>query len=77
MPRSLTVDGTAYSYEAEPEAGVVISSGERWHGTSVKWRPGTKGRWHRFNLVDVHPFDLPAVEQALRAVVRGEVRGAS
>ena len=65
MSAALTVEGTPFTYEVEANAGIVLSTGERWWGTLVKWRPGTSGRWRRFNLRDVHPFDEKAIRAAL------------
>lgn len=67
MSRSITVEGTPYSYDAEATAGISLGGGDPWWGTLVKWRPGLAGRWNRVTLVDVHPFDTEAVEAALRA----------
>jgi len=70
---SIRIAGQPYSYETEANAGITLSDGRRWWGTLVKWRPGTTGRWRRFTLVDVHPFDAKAIERGLRAYVLGDV----
>jgi hypothetical protein len=70
VPLSIHIAGEPFQYEAEADAGIYLSTGERWFGTSVRWRPGISGRWQRCSLIDVHPFDFDAVEVGLREVVR-------
>jgi hypothetical protein len=69
MSQSITVCGVAHQYEAEAEAGIFLSTGVRWWGTRVKYRPGLRGAWRSFILQDVHPFDSEAVRDALAAVL--------
>lgn len=75
MAQSILIDGTPISYETEANAGITLRDGARWWGTLVKWRRGTAGRWYRFTLVDVHPFDTASVEGGLRAYVKRQVEG--
>ena len=75
MSATVWVDGTPYQYEAEAEAGVNLGTGCRWWGTHVKVRPGITGRWLRFNLVDVHPFDTRTVERGIIEVLRANPEG--
>lgn len=69
MSASIRIGGTPYQYEAEANAGLYLTSGERWWGTLVKFRPGTSGRWERLNLIDVHPMDVATVEEHLVAYI--------
>jgi hypothetical protein len=72
---TVRVDGVPYQYKAEAEAGVELEGLRRWWGTRVQWRPGTRGRWHHFLLVDVHPFDFDRIEVAVELWVRRARRG--
>jgi len=66
---AIHINGEPITYDVEANAGIALADGERWWGTLVKWRRGTSGKWNRFNLVDVHPFDTKAVERGLTAYV--------
>jgi hypothetical protein len=77
LARSLAVAGEPYQYETEPTAGIVLATGERWFGTLIRWRPGTRGAWRKVNAVDVHPFDADAVEAVLRVAIERAVRSRS
>ena len=69
MSAAIRVDGVPYTYDTEAEAGIYLSTGERWWGTRLKWRPGTAGKWNRVVLEGVHPFDYDAVAEAARLVI--------
>jgi hypothetical protein len=75
IPRSVTVRGVAYQFEAEAEAGLELGTGKRWWGTRVKYRPGTRGRWRSVLLIDVHPFAAGEVERGLFAWLERLGRG--
>lgn len=75
MSASTTVDGVPFQWDCEAEAGVNLADGERWWGTRVRYRPGTRGAWRTFVLVDVHPFDADAIHAALVSVIEHRQRG--
>lgn len=62
-----------YQWEAEAAAGIRLSDGAMWHGTRIKYRPGTTGRWRYVTVLDLHPMDTPLVTMALRAHIAGGV----
>lgn len=64
-----------YQYEAEAEAGISLTSGERWFGSRIRFRVGTSGRWHHVIAVNVHPMDGAAVEATLRAHLESNTGG--
>ena len=51
--RHTTADG--FEYEAEPDSGVYLATGESWEGVRVKYRRIGVRRWTRFIIV--HPAD--------------------
>lgn len=69
MSASITVSGVPYQYDAEADAGIYLSSGERWWGSRIKWRAGTAGRWQHVIIQDLHPMDYSGVADALRLVI--------
>lgn len=65
----LLVNGVRYEIVVEAEAGLTLSTGARWWGSRVKYRRANIAdkRWTKFLLIDIHPFDHMAIEQAMRA----------
>lgn len=63
------IDGEPFEYEVEATAGLTASDGSHWFGTHFRWRSGVSGRWSRFNVVDLHPFDSEGVEAAARLYI--------
>jgi hypothetical protein len=72
---AIKVNGEPVSYETEANAGISLTNGHRWWGTLVKWRRGTSGKWNRFTIIDVHPFDTEKIEAALTTYVIGRGNG--
>lgn len=73
MTGEITVDGL---YATEANAGKNLRTSRLWFGTLIKWRYGKKGRWNRFNAIDVHPWDVEMIEHAVRQVIDAEGREA-
>lgn len=77
MSATVRINDVPYSYDAEAEAGIFLSSGERWWGTRIKWRRGTAGKWNRALFVDLHPCDYDAVHAAITTYLADKVGLAS
>lgn len=71
MSAALQINGEPITYESEADAGISLSTGDRWWGTRIRWRPGTSGKWRALTLIDVHPFDTEAIEAGLVLYVKG------
>lgn len=60
-----TVNCEEYEYDAEPTDGVSLTDGKAWWGTHVKYRKVGARKWQRFNIVDIHSWELDAVIDAI------------
>ena len=72
MSQAIHFKGEPFTYETEANAGIGLTDGELWWGTLIKYRRGTAGKWTRFTLVDVHPFDPAKIQQGLRAYLQSK-----
>lgn len=63
--RVATINCDEFEWDAEPNEGVSLSSGEAWWGTRVKYRKLGARRWQHFNLVDSHSWDTEAIISAI------------
>lgn len=59
-------------YQATPDAGLLLGSGERWWGSRIRYRFPGERRWRRFLVIDLHPMD----EAAIRGVIEAHARKA-
>jgi hypothetical protein len=68
----MIVDGIDYEHEAEADAGVFLSTGERWWGSRIKYRRRgiADKRWTKLIACDVHPFDYEKIAQMIEQHVK-------
>lgn len=74
--QGIEIDGIRYEHQAEADAGIYFSSGQRWWGTRIRYRRLgiADKRWTKVLAVDVHPFDFESIRSVVETHVTGETR---
>jgi len=57
------------------DAGIYLSSGERWWGSRIKWRREGERKWRSFVVTDLHPFDYKGIQAALDRALAADADG--
>lgn len=62
-------NGIRYEVDASADAGINLSDSSKWWGTRIRYRRMNIAdkRWHKFLVIDLHPFDFENVKHAVSA----------